>query len=428
MPIVKAVQVNLFGKFVGAVAPLKGKPGFYEFSYAPDFRKSGLDIAPIKMKLDSKKNRFSFPELSTETYYGLPGLLADALPDKFGNALIDEYLARNGILSEDITTLQRLLYVGKRSMGALEFEPANQDLRGSETAVPLDMAHLVEDARRALKGEFSKVAQDIIDIGSSAGGARAKAVIGWNPKTNQVVSGQFDVPEGFEHWLLKFDVGADGQLGTTAGFGRIEYAHYLMAKEAGIYMSDCRLLEEGGRAHFMTKRFDRIGNDKLHMQSLCAMQHLDFNMPHVHSYDQYLRTILKLKLGADALEQGWVRCVFNVAAVNCDDHTKNLAFLMDKSGTWSLAPAYDACFSHNPAEGKWTRMHQMQVAGKKWDISAKELIDFAKTYDIPDPTGSLQRVCHAVAKWPEFAKEAGVEKAEIDKISQFQPEWTKSFR
>jgi serine/threonine-protein kinase HipA len=201
-----------------------------------------------------------------------------------------------------------------------------------------------------------------------------------------------------------------------------------MAKEAGIYMSDCRLLEEGGRAHFMTKRFDRIGNDKLHMQSLCAMQHLDFNMPHVHSYDQYLRTILKLKLGADALEQGWVRCVFNVAAVNCDDHTKNLAFLMDKSGTWSLAPAYDACFSHNPAEGKWTRMHQMQVAGKKWDISAKELIDFAKTYDIPDPTGSLQRVCHAVAKWPEFAKEAGVEKAEIDKISQFQPEWTKSFR
>ncbi len=380
------------------------------------------------MKLDSKKNRFSFQELSTETYYGLPGLLADALPDKFGNALIDEYLARNGLLPEDITTLQRLLYVGKRSMGALEFEPADQDLRGSVTSVPLDMAHLVEDARRALKGEFSKVAQDIIDIGSSAGGARAKAVIGWNPKTNQVISGQFDVPEGFEHWLLKFDVGTDGQLGSTAGFGRIEYAHHLMAKEAGVEMSDCRLLEEGGRAHFMTKRFDRIGNDKLHMQSLCAMQHLDFNMPYVHSYDQYLRTILKLNLGADALKQAWVRCLFNVAAVNCDDHTKNFAFLMDKSGKWSLAPAYDACFSHNPAEGKWTRMHQMQVAGKKWDINANDLIDFAKTYDIPDPTGSLQQICHAVAKWPRFAKEAGVAKDEIDKISQFQPEWTKSFK
>lgn len=427
MALVKAVQVNLFGQFAGAVAPLNGKPGFYEFSYAPGFRKSGLNIAPIKMRLDSTKNRFSFPELSTETYHGLPGLLADALPDKFGNALIDEYLARNGLLPEDITTLERLLYVGKRSMGALEFEPADQDLRGNVTSVPLDMAHLVADARRALKGEFSKVAQDIIDIGSSAGGARAKAVIGLNTKTNQVVSGQFDVPEGFEHWLLKFDVGTDGQLGTTAGFGRIEYAHYLMAKEAGVEMSDCRLLEEGGRAHFMTKRFDRVGNDKLHMQSLCAMQHLDFNMPYVHSYDQYLRTVLKLNLGADALKQAWMRCVFNVAIVNCDDHTKNFAFLMDKSGKWSLAPAYDACFSHNPAAGKWTRMHQMQVAGKKWDISPNDLIDFAKTYDIPSPTGTLQRICHAVARWPEFAKEAGVAQDEIDKISQFQPEWIKSF-
>lgn len=426
MSTVKAVQVNLFGKFVGAVAPLKGKPGFYEFSYAPEFLKSDLDIAPLKMKLDSKKNRFSFPELSTETYHGLPGLLADALPDKFGNALIDEYLARNGLLVEDITTLQRLLCVGKRSMGALEFEPAQGDLRGAAASVPLDMAHLVEDARRALKGEFSKIAQDIIDIGSSAGGARAKAVIGWNPKTNQVVSGQFDVPEGFEHWLLKFDVGANSQLGTTAGFGRIEYAHYLMASEAGVIMNDCRLLEEGGRAHFMTKRFDRVGNDKVHMQSLCALQHLDFNMPYVHSYDQYMRTILKLNLGAEALEQAWVRCAFNVATVNCDDHTKNLAFLMDESGAWSLAPAYDTCFSHNPAAGKWTRMHQMQVAGKSWDISADDLIGFAKTYDIPNPIGALQRVCNAVAQWPKFAETAGVAKNEIKKISAFQPKWTKA--
>ena len=427
MAVVKAVQVNLFGQFVGAVAPLRGKPGFYEFSYAPDFRKSGLEIAPVKMKLNAAKYRFSFPELASETFHGLPGLLADALPDKFGNALIDEYLARKGLLPENITTLQRLLYVGKRSMGALEFEPAEQDLRSEATAVPLDMADLVEDARRALKGEFSRVAQDIIDVGSSAGGARAKAVIGWHPGTNQVVSGQFEVPEGFEHWLLKFDVGGDGQLGTTAGFGRIEYAHYLMAREAGVEMSDCRLLEEGGRAHFMTRRFDRVGNEKLHMQSLCALQHLDFNMPYVHGYEQYLRTILALKLGAVALEQAWVRCAFNVAAVNCDDHTKNFAFLMDRAGRWKLAPAYDNCFSHNPAAGRWTRMHQMQVAGKKWDITAKDLIDLAKAYDIPAPAERLQRICQAVAQWPTYAREAGVPAVEIERISQFQPAWTRSF-
>ena len=425
MAEIRVVKVNLFGKFVGAVAPLKNKPGFYEFSYAPDFEKSGLEIAPLQMKLKSKK-RFSFPTLAAETFHGLPGVLADALPDKFGNALIDEYLARKGTNPAEITTLQRLLYIGKRSMGALEFEPAEQDLRGDAATVPLDMAHLVDDARRALKGEFSKIAQDIIDIGSSAGGARAKAVIGWNPTSNQVVSGQFDLPDGFEHWLLKFDVGADRQLGTSAGFGRIEYAHFLMAKEAGVEMNDCRLLEEGDRAHFMTRRFDRAGNGKLHMQSLCALAHLDFNMPYVHSYDQYMRSILGLKLGAAALEQAWIRCAFNVAVVNCDDHTKNFAFLMDETGKWTLAPAYDTCFSHNPGEGRWTRMHQMQIAGKKWDISAEDLIVFAKTYDIPSPQEKLQKVCHAVAGWPEFAKRAGVLEAESEKIRQFQPEWVRA--
>lgn len=425
MDEIKAVQVNIWGQFVGAVAPLKNKPGFYEFSYSPEFEKGRLELSPILMKLKSKR-RFSFPSLSQETYYGLPGLLADALPDKFGNALIDEYLSRRGVLPKDVTTLQRLLYVGRRSMGALEFEPAETRVRGDAVSLPLDMAHLVEDARRALKGEFSKIAQDMIDIGSSAGGARAKAVIGWNPQTNQVVSGQFDVPDGFEHWLLKFDVGADGELGTTAGFGRIEYAHYLMAKAAGIEMSPCRLLEEGGRAHFMTKRFDRDGNEKLHTQSLCALMHLDFNMPYVHGYDQYLRTVLTLKLGADALEQAWARCAFNVAVVNCDDHTKNLGFLMDKSGQWKLAPAYDNCFSHNPGEGKWTRMHQMQVNGKTWDITAEDLLDFAKAYDIRRPRERLQQIVDAVGRWPEFAKNAGVPEEEVRRIGQFHPAWMKA--
>lgn len=429
MEEIRAVQVNIWGRFVGAVAPLKNKPGFYEFSYSPEFEEGALELSPIMMKLKSKR-RFSFPALPQETFHGLPGLLADALPDKFGNALIDEYLSRRGVLPKDITTLQRLLYVGRRSMGALEFEPAATQVRGDAASLPLDMAHLVEDARRALRGEFSRVAQDMIDIGSSAGGARAKAVIGWNAKSHQVVSGQFDLPEGFEHWLLKFDVGADGDLGTTAGFGRIEYAHALMAEAAGIEMSPCRLLEEGegknARAHFMTRRFDRRGNEKLHVQSLCGLMHLDFNMPYVHGYDQYLRTVLSLKLGADALEQAWARCVFNVAVVNCDDHTKNLGFLMDKSGQWRLAPAYDNCFSHNPGEGKWTRMHQMQINGKKWDIAAEDLLELARTYDIRRPRERLQQIANVISGWPEFGKRAGVPDDEIRRIGGFHPAWVKA--
>ncbi len=309
-------------------------------------------------------------------------------------------------------------------MGALEFEPASQDARNPAMWTPLQMAHLVEDARRALHGEFTQVAQDIIDIGSSAGGARAKAVIGWNPKTREIVSGQFDLPDGFEHWLLKFDVGADGVLGYSAGFGRIEYAHYLMAIEAGITMSPCRLLEENGRAHFMTQRFDREGNRKLHVHSLCGMMHLDFNTPYVHSYEQYLRTVLDLKLGADAIRQAWLRCAFNVATVNCDDHTKNLAFLLDESQGWRLAPAYDMCFSHNPAANKWTRQHQMLVNGKAWDITAEDLIALASKFSIKQPRVLLDAIAEVVSRWPEFAQKTGVPTEDIHRIAAYHPAWT----
>lgn len=424
MAEVKVVEVRIWGESVGAVAPLRGKPGYYEFQYAPAFVKSGLELSPLHMKLAARK-RYSFTALNQETFHGLPGLLADALPDKFGNALIDEYLTRHGVKVEDITTLQRLLYVGPRAVGALEFEPAAAETRNSAVAVPLEMAHLVEDARHALRGEFNAIAQDIMDVGSSAGGARAKAVIGWNRDTNEVVSGQFDLPEGYEHWLLKFDVGIDGVLHYSTGFGRIEYAHYLMATEAGVDMSECRLLEENGRAHFMTKRFDRRGNHKVHAQTLCGLAHLDFNSPYVYSYEQYLRTILDLKLGAPALEQAWIRCAFNVAAVNCDDHTKNLAFLLDDSGNWSLAPAYDTCFSHNPAAGKWTRQHQMLVSGKAWDINAADLIALANKFDVRQPDVLLERVADAVARWPEFARVTGVSPAETTRIASYHPVWAK---
>ena len=424
MAEINVVEVRIWEQSVGAVAPLQGKPGFYEFQYTPAFDNSGLELSPLLMPLKAKR-RFSFPGLAQDTFHGLPGLLADALPDKFGNALIDEYLTRHGSRAEEITTLQRLVYVGRRAMGALEFEPAIAQTRSPAMIVPLDMAHLVEDARRALRGDLGKIAQEIMDIGSSAGGARAKAVIGWNPRTNEVVSGQFDLPREYEHWLLKFDVGSEGVLGNSAGFGRIEYAHYLMALEAGIEMSESRLLEEGGRAHFMTKRFDRRGNEKVHVHSLCGLMHLDFNTPYVHGYEQYLRAALELKLDAPALEQAWLRCVFNVAAVNCDDHTKNFAFMLDQTGKWNIAPAYDTCFSHNPAAGKWTRRHQMLVGGKAWGITDVDLIEMAETFDIRKPVQLLDRVAGVVARWPEFARRSGVPPAEINRITAYHPEWVK---
>ena len=416
------VEVRVWGKMAGAVAALRGRPGMYEFQYAPDFARTALQLSPLQMPL-SPNRRYLFPTLNPETYHGLPGLLADSLPDKFGNSLINEYLVRKGTRLEDITTLQRLLYVGRRAMGALEFEPAEQDRDSEAVAVPLQMAHLVEDARRALRGELSKIAQSIIDVGSSAGGARAKALIGWNPNTHQIVSGQFDLPDGFEHWILKFDVDLDGSLSYSRGFGRIEYAHYLMATACGIQMSESRLHEENGRAHFMTRRFDRAGNRKIHAHTLCGLAHLDFNTPSVHGYEQYLRTILQLNLGAPALEQAWLRCAFNVAAVNCDDHTKNLAFLMDETGRWSLAPAYDMCFSHNPAAGKWTRQHQMLIAGKAWDIREEDLLQLARLFDVRQPRALLDRVIGAVADWPNVARRCGVLEQKIEHVASYQPAW-----
>lgn len=412
-----AVEVRIWDKSVGAIAPLSRSPGIYEFEYNPAFLHAGLEISPLF--LPAKPGRFSFPALNPETFRGLPGVIADALPDKFGNALIDAYMSKKGIHVADITTLQRLMYTGRRAMGALEFEPA--DIHNDAVAEPLAMAALVEDARKALRGKVTLIAKDIIDVGSSAGGARAKALIGWNAKTNEVVSGQFRLPPGFDHWLLKFDVGADGKLGLTAGFGRIEYAHSRMATLAGIEMSPCRLLEENDRAHFMTKRFDRDGNRKIHLHSLCGLAHLDFNTPHVYGYEQYLRVILQMKLGARAIEQAWLRCAFNVASVNCDDHTKNLAFLMDESGAWRLAPAFDMCFAHNPGVERWTRKHQMLVNGKAWGITAQDLIDLGVEFGVHQPRILLERIADAIAHWPRFAKEAGVPAATIKHIAALQP-------
>ncbi len=411
------VRVRLWEQTVGAVAEAPTSRGVLEFQFAREFARSGLEIAPFHAPLHPTRV-YRFPELDRLTFHGLPGFLADALPDAFGNALIDAYMTQRGIAPSTITTLQRLLYMGRRAMGALEFEPAIDAASESAVAVPLAMASLVESARAAIRGRIGDVAPEILSVGTSAGGARAKAVVGFRADTEELVAGQSDLPHGFEPWLLKFDgVGLDLDLGESHGYGRIEYAYHLMARDAGIEMASCRLLEEGGRAHFMTRRFDRDARGKCHLQTLCAMQHADFNRPGTYDYELLFRTMQALRLGKDALAEAFRRMTFNVVARNCDDHTKNVSFLMDRDGQWRLAPAYDLTFAHNPAPGKWTRRHQMLVAGKGDGITIDDLLGVAKSFNLRGASRDVERVVEAIRKWPEHAEAARVDEASVRRIA-----------
>ncbi|OQA54758.1 MAG: putative DNA-binding transcriptional regulator [Candidatus Omnitrophica bacterium ADurb.Bin277] len=419
---VEVATVKLWDESVGAVA-WNGKRGCADFEYDPAFVKKGLQVSPIVMPLASRI--YSFPGLKEGTFHGLPGMLADALPDRFGNKLIDLWLARQGRSAADFSPVERLCYMGTRAMGALEFQPALERVKKS---VPLEMDELVDlvsrilDERKNLTTNFLKdkgnALTTIIRVGSSAGGNRAKAVIAWNPKTGDVRSGQVGLPEGFEPWILKFDGVDDQSLGDPKGFGRIEYAYYLMAQKAGITMSASRLLEEGGRAHFMTRRFDRDDEGgKIHVQSLCAIAHYDFNAAGEYGYEQALGVILKLNLGHDSLQEMYRRMVFNVLARNQDDHTRNIDFLMGRDGTWNLAPAFDLVWAYNPT-GPWTNRHQMSVNGKRNDFSASDLEAPAVEYDIRDAAEIRRQVAEAVAMWPEFARRAGVDAGMIDTIGK----------
>lgn len=409
------IEVRIWGKRVGAVAP-DPSLGCYVFAYEPAWRRQGIELAPLTMPLDDTRQTFAFPNLSEPSYKRLPGLLADALPDDFGNALIDAWMSSKGVIKSAVTTLDRLAYMGKRGMGALEFKPARGAHR--ESAEPLEMKNLVEAARVVIHGDLSGDVEaqaalaNIIRVGTSAGGARAKAVVTWNPKTNQIRSGQFDAAPGFEHWLLKFDgVGKDAELGGTADYGRIEYAYHLMAKAAGIKMSDCRLLEESGRAHFMTRRFDReVANQKTlkhHVQTLCAIDHLDYKQRATHAYAQLFMVIAKLKLGDEAISQAFRRMAFNVMAKNCDDHTKNFAFRLKQGGSWELAPAYDVTHAYNP-QGEWTYQHLMSVNGKFRDITRADLLVEAERFGVRRALDLLAEVRAALDSWHQFAKDAGL--------------------
>ncbi|MEB8433857.1 type II toxin-antitoxin system HipA family toxin [Cocleimonas sp. KMM 6892] len=418
--------VKLWGDVVGAVAWLDDRE-YAVFEYDKDFLKKGLDIAPITMSLNDARRgdgKFAFSALNKETYLGLPGMLADVLPDKFGNSIIDAWLARNGRDSASFSPVERLCYSGKRGMGALEFSPTVIEKYDDSVAVEIaELVKLAQDVmqeRKALDVQLSKASDkenedailDILRVGTSAGGARPKAVIAMNDKGN-VISGQTDVPKGYDYWLLKFDGVTDLELGEPKDYGRIEYAYYLMAKEAGIEMMPCKLLEENGRAHFMTKRFDRENQSgqqvKQHMQTLCGIAHYDFNSAGATSYEQAFEVMRKLRLSKAEATQQYRRMLFNIISRNQDDHTKNISFLMNQQGEWRLSPAYDVTYSHNPA-GQWTNQHQMSVNGKRDHFTREELIETGKSISLSRPDEILEEVISAVGKWMDFAKEAGVSK------------------
>jgi len=424
MKSVAAIEVRIWEQRVGAVA-LDPRLGYYAFAYAPEWRRGGVELAPLTLPLHAPQDVFIFPNLPEATFNRLPGLLADALPDAFGNALIDAWMAKQGIARNEITALDRLAYMGKRGVGALEFRPEHGSHRESSAA--LDLKSLVEEARKLVEGNLSvdREAQaalaNILRVGTSAGGARAKAVIAWNPETNAIRSGQFDAAPGFEPWLLKFDgVGRDLELGTGADYGRTEYAYSLMAKAAGIEMMPCRLLEESGRAHFMTRRFDREVIEgrtlKHHLQTLCAIDHLDFRQRGTHAYAQLFQVIERLKLGDDALDQAFRRMAFNVMARNCDDHTKNFSFLMKQGQPWQFAPAYDVTHAYNP-KGEWTYQHLMSVNGKFDGITREDLLEEADRFMVRRPKDLLADVRAVIENWPSFAKEAGLRDATRDRVA-----------
>ena len=424
-------SINLWGREVAAVSWLP-EDGFAVFQYDPEFAQSGIELSPLVMPLSP--DPYSFPALPRTTFKGLPGMLADALPDKYGDRLINAWLAEQGRTPESFNPVERLCYVGTRGMGALEFKPAlmssNRRARKVEVANLVRLANLVLNEKASLEGVLEgkndlAAIDDILRVGTSAGGARAKAILAWNQTTGEFRHGQIDAGDGFEHWLMKFDGidnNRDKEEPDPQGFGLIEYGYYLMATAAGIEMTPCRLHHEGGRSHFMTRRFDRPVDEngvthKLHMQSLCALQHYDFNDPRGYSYEQAILTIRELGLGAPALEQQFLRAIFNIIARNQDDHVKNIAFLMDQTGEWTLSPAFDVNYSYNPS-GEWTGQHQMSLNGKRDGFEMDDLLAFAENASIKPAKAKalISNVSEVVSNWPHYAQDAGVDDQTIRKI------------
>jgi serine/threonine-protein kinase HipA len=420
------LNVVLWGKEVAAVVWDVEKE-YATIEFYESYVKEGLNIAPIMMPLEDivrGERLFSFPAHKGKTFKGLPGILADSLPDDYGNTVIDEWFASKQ-MSISVTPLDRLCYVGKRGMGALEYEPANDDKILNESS-PIEIEQLAELAKTILNQrsifqaslqQKDKAIFDILKVGTSAGGAKPKAIIAFNEATKEVRSGQVTAPDGFTYWLLKFDGVEDNKLKDNPnGIGRIEYAYYKMATACGIEMTECRLLTEGNQAHFMTKRFDRTDSgEKLHTQTLCAIAH--FDRDERYSYEQVFQTMRKLYLPYPEMEQMYRRMVFNVIARNHDDHTKNHSFIMNETGQWSLAPAYDLCYSYSPS-GKWTNQHQLSLNNKRDDFILNDLLSVSKNMDIKNAHEIIQQIVETVSQWEFYAKEANVKKEHIKQIKE----------
>jgi len=396
-------------------------------AYTSDYLKSGHELSPIHLK--RRRAPYQFNNLDA-SFTGLPGMLADCLPDTYGNALIDAWLRSQNRDPASFTPVERLCYMGARAMGALEFRPSMRTKPKGAQKVKverlIELASQALQAKQNLDGKLEDEAdlEAIIQVGTSAGGARAKAVIAWHPETNEVRSGQSDAPAGFEHWLLKLD-GVDASfegIKDPKGYGRIEYAYSLMAHDADIHMAPCRLLEEGTRAHFMTQRFDRIGaTEKLHYASLFGINHMAYAAPgsHNHSYEDYFHVIDQLNIKIAAKREAFARMCFNVLAFNKDDHVKNFGFLMSHDGTWDISPAFDLSYAHNTAFGAWTRSQQMSVNGKREAITTDDLIACGRNCNVgtlPKLKSILNQVSEAIVQWPTHAESAGVPPQRIDAI------------
>jgi serine/threonine-protein kinase HipA len=419
--MVDVAEVRIWGELVGAIK-WNQELQLASFEYAATFIKKGWDLSPIKMPLKNGARIYSFPELrkskdnTIDTFKGLPGLLADVLPDRYGNQLINIWLAQQGRAVNSMNPVEQLCFIGSRAMGALEFKPSQISVSTSTFAIQLDnlvdVAQKLLSDKEAFKTNLSEDDEDaltqILKIGTSAGGARPKAVIAYNEKTGEVRSGQTDVPEGFEHWLIKLDGVFDAQFGESSGWGKVEYAYYLMATECGIEMSDCKLLEEGARAHFMTKRFDRGENNvRHHIQTLCGINHFDYNNLFSYGYEQVFQTMRLLRLNYPEAEQMFKRMVFNVLATNCDDHTKNFSFRMKKDERWKLAPAYDICYAFD-ANNVWVNQQTLSVNGKHQNISKEDLMTIADANNIKKAEKVIDEINEVVKNWLHFADEVGV--------------------
>jgi serine/threonine-protein kinase HipA len=427
----EVAEVKIWGKLVGAVA-WDNENGFAAFEYDPRFKQMGWDLAPLKMPVSDSRNLFSFPDLrkdknaAYDTFKGLPGLLADALPDKYGNQLINLWLAQQGRSQDSMNPVEMLCFIGTRGMGALEFEPAV--LKETKRTFFIEMDSLVATAQKMLdqrkvfttnlNKDEEKAVLEILKIGTSAGGARPKALIAWNEKTGEVKSGQAKAPKGFEHWLVKLDGVSDVQLGSSHGYGRVEMAYYNMAKSCGIDMMPSQLLEENGRAHFMTKRFDREGGDiKHHIQTFCALKHVDYNQVKSFSYEQLFQCMRELKLTYADAEQMFRRMVFNVIARNCDDHTKNFSFLLRQGAKWELAPAYDVCHAYRPGS-EWVNQHALSINGKRKDISKKDLLLIGESIRCKKAAEIVDEINGTVNHWKRFADEVQVQPTLRDEIAK----------